>query len=203
MTLKESVGTALLATAVVALSASSTTAQTAGASKPVAAKPDQKANADAIALQDFKKRVDGYVSLHKKVAKDVPPMKPTENPAEIAAAKDALANGIREARAGARAGDIFTPEVRAAFRKILRPELKGEDGKHAKEILEDDAPTGVKLQANSKYPETATRPTAPAAILTNLPQLPSEVEYRFIDKHLLLVDTKALLIVDFIPNAIP
>ena len=39
-------------------------------------------------------------------------------------------------------------------------------------------------------------------VLANLPMLPKELEYRIINKHLLLVDADANLILDFIPNAI-
>lgn len=167
-----------------------------------AAKPLHKANVDALALQDFKKRVDAYMAVHNRVVKATPPMKTTNDPAEIDRAKEALVLGLRDARASAQPGDIFTPEIRAAFRRILVPELKGEDGKDAREILKDDAPAPVPLKVNAKYPEGATRPTVPAAILTNLPQLPKELEYRFVDKHLALVDVQAGVVADFIPNAI-
>jgi len=174
----------------------------APAEKPAAVKPAQKTNSDALALQDFKKRVDAYMAVHNRVVKATPPLKTTDDPAAIASAKEGLALGLRDARAAAQAGDIFTPEIRAAFRRILVPELQGEDGKDAKEILKDDAPAAVPLKVNAKYPEGATRPTVPAAILTNLPQLPKELEYRFIDKHLALVDVQAGVVADFIPNAI-
>ena len=176
-------------------------AQTPAAQAP-AAKPAQKANSGALALQDFKKRVDAYMAVHNRVAKATPPMKTTNNPADISHAKEAFAVAIRDARADAQPGDIFTPEIRAAFRRILVPELQGEDGKDAKEILKDDAPAAIPLKVNAKYPEGATRPTVPAAILTNLPQLPKELEYRFIDKHLALVDVQGGVVADFIPNAI-
>jgi hypothetical protein len=176
-------------------------AQTPGA-PPAPAKPAQKANSGALALQDFKKRIETYMAVHNRVAKAAGPMKTTNDPAEISRAKEALAAGLREARAEAQPGDIFTPEIRAAFRRILVPELQGEDGKDAKEIIKDDAPAAVPLKVNTKYPDGATRPTVPAAILANLPQLPKELEYRFVEKHLVLVDVQAGLIADFIPNAI-
>jgi hypothetical protein len=52
------------------------------------------------------------------------------------------------------------------------------------------------------YPADAPLPTVPSKVLLNLPRLPEELEYRIIDKHLILRDTKANIIVDFVPNAI-
>jgi hypothetical protein len=39
--------------------------------------------------------------------------------------------------------------------------------------------------------------------LSKLPQLPQELAYRIVGRDLTLKDTKAELIVDLIPNAIP
>jgi hypothetical protein len=106
-------------------------------------------------------------------------------------------------RAGAAPGEIFTPEIRAGFRRLLSPQLKGEDGQDAKAIMKDDAPAAVALKVNADYPENKTLATVPAKLLLNLPTLPEAVEYRFVDKHLILRDAQANIIVDFIPNAIP
>ena len=85
--------------------------------------------------------------------------KPT-HPAKISAAKAALAAKVQAARAGARQGDIFTPAVRPVFRRLLAPELKGEDGRDAKAVLKDDAPAPgtVPFKVNAKYPENQPLP---------------------------------------------
>jgi hypothetical protein len=163
---------------------------------------DPKINAEALALQDFKKRIDGYVALHKRIAKETPPLKQTDDASKIKTAQETLSGKIRAARADAKPGDIFTPKVRAQFRRILQPELTGEDGRDAKKVLKDDAPEAVPLKVNAVYPAGAALPTVPSKLLLNLPQLPEELEYRIIDKHLILRDTKANIIVDFVPNAI-
>ena len=71
-----------------------------------------------------------------------------------------------------------------------------------KEILKDDAPKAVPLKVNSTYPEGAALPTVPSNLLLSLPTLPEELEYRIVDKNLILRDVQANIIVDFIPNAI-
>ena len=94
--------------------------------------------------------------------------------------------------------------MRTAFRQLLAPELKGEDGRDAKEILKDDAPAPgtVPFKVNAKYPENQPKPTMPANLLLNLPTLPEPLEYRVVGQHLLLLDTAADLIVDYILNVI-
>jgi hypothetical protein len=163
---------------------------------------DPRVNQSAAALQDFKTRVDRYVALRKTAAANAPTLKQTTNPAEIKAAQGGLAAAIRGARADAQPGDLLTPDVQAIFRKVLAPELKGHDGAHAKEVLKDDAPLSVPLKVNAPYPEGKALPTVPTNLLINLPKLPMELEYRIVGKNLILRDTSADLIVDFMLNAV-
>jgi hypothetical protein len=167
-----------------------------------ARRPDQNVNPTAANLADFKMRVDEYLSVRKKAKGDAPPLKQTPDPAEIRVATEALATAVRAARPDARQGDIFTPEIQMTFRHLLSPELKGQEGQHAKKVLKDDAPIGVPLKVNAKYPDGKSFPTVPANLLLNLPKLPSEVEYRIIGKNLILRDPGADLIVDFMLDAI-
>jgi hypothetical protein len=161
-----------------------------------------RANPDALVLDDFNKRLETYVKLRDKLKDDAPPLKETKDPAKIRASQDALAAKIREARKDAKPGDIFPPEVRAKFRELMYPELKGAEGKTTKAVIKEDAPAGVKLKVNSTYPESQPLPTMPPNLLANLPKLPEDLEYRIIDKHLILRDVHANIIVDYIPNAI-
>src|ERR1700694_1881905 len=146
-----------------------TSLASASAQQPAA---DPKVNATAATLQDFKMRIDQYVSVRKKAAGSAPALKETKDPAQIKAAEEGLSAAIRAARPDARPGDIFTTEIQAAFRRLLAPELKGEDGEQAKKILKDDAPASVPLKVNAKYPEGKPLPTVPSNLLLNLPKLP-------------------------------
>ena len=160
------------------------------------------ANPDALTQQEFKKRIDAYIAVHNDAVKDVGALKETSDPAEIKAAQNALAQRIAAARADAKPGDIFTPDIRNRFRELLAPHLKGEDGRDAKEIVKDDAPPTVPFKVNAPYPDGKPLPTVPANFLVNLPPLPKQVEYRIIDQHLILRDVDANLIVDYMLNAI-
>jgi hypothetical protein len=170
---------------------------------PATVSTNKNVNPDAELLQDFKKRIDAYASIHDKVAKEAPPMTETDNPSKIKVAQIAFAERLRQARATAQPGDIFTPAIQQKFRRLLSPEMKGEDGQDAKKVLKDDAPVGVPLKVNANYPEGASRPTVPASLLLNLPALPKYLEFRIIGKDVVLVDTQGNIIVDFIQKAMP
>jgi hypothetical protein len=165
---------------------------------------DPEVNPNAAAMAEFKARVDKYADLHKQLAKGAATQKQTSDPAQIDAAKTALAAKVQAARADAKQGDIFTPAIRPVFRRLLAPELKGEDGRDTKAVLKDDAPAPgtVPFKVNAKYPEDQPLPSVPANLLLTLPSLPAPLEYRVVGQHLLLLDTTADLIVDYILNAI-
>ena len=109
---------------------------------------------------------------------------------------------MRAARAGAKQGEIFTPEVSQLFRRLMYPEVKGAQGKETKQIIKEDAPKGVLLKVNARYPEEAPLPTVPPNVLANLPQLPEDLDYRIVGNDLILRDVHANLIIDFIPRVI-
>ena len=101
-------------------------------------------------------------------------------------------------------GDIFTPQIAAEFKRLINPQLKGEEGADARAILKDDAPQPgqVPREVNAAYPSGVELPTVPSTILQALPALPEDVEYRIVNKALLLRDVDANIIVDFIPNVV-
>jgi hypothetical protein len=156
-------------------------------------------NQDAKVLSDFKDRVDQYVEMRKKADDAAPPMKKTDDPADIRMAQQGLAERIRTARAGAKRGEIFTPEITSHFRHLLNPEAK-EPG--TKALIKDDNPGAIPFKVNGQYPEKEPLSTVPPNVLASLPKLPKDIEYRFVSKHLILRDARANLIIDFIPNAI-
>lgn len=162
---------------------------------------------DPAVLQDFQQRLAGYMALKRDLrvkGTSGTDLKETKEPAKIEAAEEYMAARLRAARAGAKHGDIFTPQISNEFRRLLNPETKGEDGRDAKQVLKDDAPAPgtVPLKVNATYPEGKALPTVPATLLGALPTLPEQVEYRVIGKDLILRDVDANIIVDFIPNAI-
>jgi hypothetical protein len=161
-----------------------------------------RTNPDAMILADFQKRIDTYMDLHKRIEKESPPLKETKEPYKIQASQEVMARKIQEARKSAKPGEIFTPEIRQLFRRLMYPETKGQEGSETKAAIKDDAPKGVPMRVNAKYPDAAPLPTVPPNLLAALPRLPEDLEYRFINKDLILRDVHANVIVDYIQNAI-
>jgi len=160
---------------------------------------------EARDLKTFTARVQAYVKLQKSLEASLLALKPTKDAAQIVEHQHALAGKIAEARRGARQGDIFTHEVTERFRKIIRSAFQGPEGRLARRTIRQDDPSKVivRLHVNDVYPENIPLTTTPPTLLSKLPQLPQELAYRIVGRDLTLKDTKAGLIVDLIPNAIP
>jgi hypothetical protein len=160
---------------------------------------------EARVFNIFTARVQQYIKLQKNVEASLPALKPTKEVARIDEHEHALARKIAQARRGARQGDIFTDEVARHFRRIIRGEFQGPEGQLARKTIraEDPSKVVVRLHVNDVYPETLPLTTTPPTLLSKLPQLPPELAYRIVGRDLMLKDTKAGLIVDLIPNAIP
>ena len=147
--------------------------------------PDCSAPAWGDELARFNTQVRSYVELRNELANRVP-------------ARTALAQRIRVARSKARQGDIFTPVISLEFKKALVREMNA----HVWKVIMDDNPGELLSQVNAVYPEGRPLSTVPPSILAVLPAVPADIEYRFVERHLILLDTRARVIVDRIPYAI-
>lgn len=161
-------------------------------------------NADAVIIGDFDKQVKEYLKLHKKAETGVPPMKPTDSPEAITERRHMLASRIQTARQQAKQGDLFSPQVSQLYKRLIAMAYQASGPAKVGASLRHDEPVrDVKLQVNAVYPERTPLQTTPPSILTNLPPLPPELDYRIVGHDLVLRDTGANIIVDFIPAAIP
>jgi len=93
---------------------------------------------------------------------------------------------------------MFTPAISAEFKKTLIVEMKA--GTCA--AIMDDNPGELSNQINGDYPEGKPLSTVPPNILAVLPRLPDDIQYRFLGRHLILLDLRANVILDRIPYAI-
>lgn len=160
------------------------------------------ADPDAAAIQDFGKRVAAYAQLRKQVQSGMPALRETDSPGEISRQQNRLADALRRRRANAQAGDIFTPQIAAEFRRLIA--LSMETG--AKQIdssLRHAEPVQLRLHVNESYPDHIPLQSTPPSLLANLPPLPSEIEYRIAGRDLILLDTRANLVIDLIANCVP
>lgn len=168
-----------------------------GVASPVYAAPSQQApvNPLAQAMADFKKRVDTYLELRRAIASKLPEVKETGDPAKISAREQALGKAIAMARATAKAGDVFGPEMSRHLQRILAEDWKSRSAADRQAIFAE-IPPGLELKINQPYPTTIPLVSAPAKLLAQLPTLPEELEYRLIDRRLLLRDRDANLVID-------
>lgn len=161
-----------------------------------------RTNPNAATLADFSRRVDGYVALHRRLEDTLPALPKQTTPTEIDQHQRALSRLIQEARKDAKPGDLFTPAMQRLARTILRPIFRGADGQQIKnEILDNEYTGGVTLAVNARYPDVVPISTVPPQVLAQLPKLPEELEYRFIQTSLILLDPHAHVIADFVERA--
>ena len=158
---------------------------------------------DAVA-QQFKERVDQYATLRRAIQAELP-LQVCSEAGEIKLAVDDLAAAIRVARPGARSGDFFDAGTARLFRDRIEETLLAHNY-HVADLLNEisseaprlDPPLTVNGDFNWRFGAMM-----PAAIIGVLPELPEAVQYRFIGRDLVLVDTDTGLILDVLKHALP
>lgn len=166
-----------------------------------AQKPATAGTPDAAVVADFDAKVKQYVDFRQQHV-GAPP-KPTNNPADIVAKQQEMGNKIRVARAGAKQGEIFTSQIANYFRRQIAASFAGTHGKQIRASLAHAEPVKMELQINQSYPPNQPLQSTPPTLLLNLPNLPNGLEYRLIDRELVLRDTEGNVIIDYVPNALP
>jgi hypothetical protein len=159
---------------------------------------------ESVALKQFRTAVEGYDALRQRLEQQLPPRRLTENAEELLQSSGALARAIRAARATAREGDIFAPAVAAEIRQRIAEALAangyapGEVIAASREEAAEDAEWPV---VNGTFPWARGAAMWPC-ILNALPSLPDEIQYRFVEGDLVLVDEHADLVIDILRDAI-
>ena len=186
-----------LGTALALLLASTGTAQTLPTPQ-TDPQPTFRVQVWGYIVADFSTRVQNYFDLRSKLEEGLPPLRVTDDVAEIRRARRALARTIQAARQGAHEGDIFSPAISREFKQVLALEMNA----NTWAAIMDDNPGEFSHEINGIYPDGKPYSTVPATILAALPALPADVEYRFLGRHLILLDVRANVILDQIPYAI-
>jgi hypothetical protein len=163
-----------------------------------------QATPDSPGLKEFSDRVEAYEKVREKAEKSLPKFQKKSKQEVIAVQQRALVTKIRELRSTARRGDIFTPSATEAIAQTIKDVFAGPDAHRVQNTIQTGEPLrGFEVRVNQRYPDSLPFTTVPPTLLRKLPSLPDGVAYRILGPTLLLVDRKANLIVDFIPNAIP
>jgi hypothetical protein len=158
---------------------------------------------DKQAIAAFEKRVKDYVALREGLEDKMPKLAAKSTPEQIEAHKTAFEEIVRTARPGAKAGDVFSPEIVQYIRMTIRDEFKGKDRQELRKMVMEADTKGVPLRVNYPYPDDKELTEIPSTLLLKLPPLPKQVKYRFVNRHMLLVDRENGLIVDYMLDAIP
>jgi hypothetical protein len=157
--------------------------------------------AGSDAKQEFSAKVNQYLEFRKEQVGT--PLKGGNSSETIDSHREQSYSKLREARASAKRGDIFSAPVAAYFRRQIRATLAGPDGKLIRSSLRHAEPVKINVVVNGTYPPNVPLQSTPPSLLKNLPQLPQELEYRIVGRAFILRDTGANLILDFIPDALP
>jgi len=191
--------------------------KSASPTPPLPTPPPPTTAADARGLTEYSNAVQAYVALHQRVEAALPKLADRSDPAKVTAHQKALAEAIRKAGPRPRQGHVFVPDIQPFFKRLLAPELKGPGSAETREKVGEGNPEAAKgltkdpdvhtkdvpLVPYADYSVDAPVSTVPAPVLLKMPQLPKELDYRFVGKSLVLRDTVANTIVDFIPQAVP
>lgn len=158
---------------------------------------------DKQAIAAFEKRVKEYSSLREQLEDKMPKLAAKSTPEQIEAHKTSFEETVRTARTGAKQGDLFTSDIAELIRATIRDEFKGKDRQELRKMVLEADTKGVPLRINYPYPDNQELVEMPPTLLLRLPQLPKQVRYRFVNRHMLLVDRENGLIVDYMLDAIP
>jgi hypothetical protein len=181
--------------------------------------PPQTVEMDSETLKKFQEEVEEYVELRKKVLTKIPAVSSQASADELSARQRALTQAIVAYRKGEKQGNIFKKHVEAAIRRTLQREFTGPDGAALMKELQSGNPRvegnpsprdptretrqPVTVAVNAVYPDAAPFSSVPPSLLLKLPPLPEEVRYRFVGRALILRDTQANVILDYIMDVVP
>jgi hypothetical protein len=153
-------------------------------------------------MLQFVSRVHDYVETHRRVAVGIEqPL--CSDPEELFRQAETLAAAIREARPRAKEGDIFSIAAADLFRARIEAIVRRSVVDVAPLLArEEDEGEELELHVFGTLPWRADMgPWMP--IVRELPELPQELEYRFVGRHLVLMDVRANLVVDVLRDALP
>jgi hypothetical protein len=162
--------------------------------------------ADQKTMDSFLDAAKAYLATEHSAPAEAK-LKPTTDVAELEKRRHALRQFMVAARPNAKQGDLFTPPVADLFRKLMAQAMDGSDGNKIRRSLQSAEPVAAEgasqIAVNHDYPNQKGQPlqSSPASLLQSLPVLPKGLEYRMVGNILVLRDSEANLVVDYLPNA--
>ena len=167
-----------------------------------APKPASQTDPPAAALKDFQQRLKGYVDMRADLARKLKPLAPTASASDLATRQESLAAALRQTRKTAKQGDLIPTPVASQLRTIVQADLQHRSAEARQAAFSEVANAATPI-INRTYPANAALPTTPPLLLAKLPMLPDNLQYRFLGRHLLLLDGDTELILDYVSNVLP
>jgi hypothetical protein len=160
-------------------------------------------DAPSPAVTAFVNRAEAYAELSRKLKSRRAAIPRDATPEQIQAGENELRLAIqaeREQRGEGVQGSLLSPPAAAELCAIVRRVLSGPLGDSERQAIRDENPKGQAVRANAPYPEGLQVVTMPPLLLSELPALPKEVEYRIVGSDLIVRDVQANLVVDVAPG---
>jgi len=152
-------------------------------------------------MLQFTNRVYDYVETHRRLAAAIEQPLCSEAE-ELTRQADVLGAAIREARPRAKEGDIFTLAASEMFRARIAAIVRRTNFDVAA-FLERHSGEGEELEVHVFGALPWRTHLALMPIIRQLPELPPELEYEFVGRHLVLMDVGANIVVDVLRDALP
>jgi hypothetical protein len=165
--------------------------------------PKNTVNEANPAVAAFQKRVKDYVDRREQLETTLPKLSKDAKPEQIKQHEQAFEELVRKERISAKVGDLFTSDIAQYIRKAIQENFKGAKRQRLKKTVADEKPTEVTLRVNYPYPNDEKVVNMPPTLLLKLPELPKQLHYEFVGRHLILLDRETRLIVDYLANALP
>lgn len=164
-----------------------------------------KTQTDQRVPAEFVDFVNYYAALQRTVITSLGPPLIWPDAEPMLRQQKRFANAMRDARPVARAGDVFTPAVARYFRTRIEAIVwkTGLDVATAFEPPDDDEVVIAPVPCVAEPVPWNAGPVMWPSMLAGLPELPGELEYRFLGRDLLIVDVLANLVVDVLHDALP
>ena len=160
---------------------------------------------DARAPEDFNARIQAYISIHHHAEKQ---SGVAANPVALSSAKEIanrkrkMAKQIALLRKDTHEGDIFTPELKAYFTRVLDSAYQENPEAISRAVACAPKCDEQIVAVNALYPERLGFSMMTPTLLRRLPPLPEELEYRIVNRDLIIRDREANLVVDVMRNAV-
>jgi hypothetical protein len=161
-----------------------------------------RVNAQAAGMYEFQQRLNAYLKLREDLSHKLKPLAPTASAADLTARQEALAAALRTARKNARPGDLIPPSVAEQIVKVCMEDFHFRNPEVKRAALQE-VPNGPRPAINRTYPENEALATVPPLLLSKLPVLPDNLQYRFFGRHMVILDGDTQIMTDYIANVVP